>query len=143
MASYLVDLSQRWIVYKTWLADNVGLTNDALHVHGGLLILVLTALIIRRRPDSILCWSIVLIAELFNEYSDIHGEAPGEATINAGLHDVYNTMFWPTVLLLTGWLLFPKRAKRIPVVENTDEPAEHGPSSGDLTDQSLKQPSAV
>jgi hypothetical protein len=133
MYEYLVETAQRWIAYKTWLVDHVGVTNDALHVHGGLLILFVTALILRKRPDSILCWLAVFIAELFNEYADIRGHAAGEATINAGLHDIYNTMFWPSIILLTGWLLFPKRIKPI-APQSVDDMSQ----SSDLPDQPLK-----
>lgn len=111
MAEYFAAWVQSWIHYKTWLVENIGLTNDALHVHGALLIVCVSALCLRIRPDNIICWIIVMVAELFNEYADIRGVAPGEATINAGLHDIYNTMFWPTILVIFGRLLFPPRMK--------------------------------
>lgn len=111
MTEYLAAWIQSWIQYKTWLVENVGLTNDALHVHGALLIVCVSALFLRIRPDNIICWLIVMVAELFNEYADIRGVAPGEATMNAGLHDIYNTMFWPTILVIFGRLLFPPRTK--------------------------------
>lgn len=133
MVDYLIETAQRWIEYKTWLVDHIGITNDALHVHGGLLILFLTAFILRKRPDNLLCWLVVLMAELFNEFADIRGEAPGEATINAGLHDIYNTMFWPSIIVLTGWILFPKRQKL-----TGSHSVEDVPQSSDLADQPLK-----
>jgi hypothetical protein len=55
------------------------------------------------------CWLIVFLAELFNEYADLRGSAPGEATMDAALHDIYNTMFWPTVILILGRFLFPRK----------------------------------
>ena len=109
MESYLAEAVSRWIGWKTWLVDHVGLTNDAMHIHIALLIMMTTAVILRKRPDSFLPWLAVLIAELFNEYADLVGDAPGEATIKASLHDIYNTMFWPTLLLLIGRWLFPHR----------------------------------
>jgi len=33
------------------------------------------------------------MAELFNEYAALRGRAKGEATLNASLHDLSNTMF--------------------------------------------------
>jgi hypothetical protein len=83
MQERLQILAEQWIGYKTRLVDFVGLTNDAMHVHGSILILFVSAIILRRRPDSIWCWLIVLAAELFNEYADLKGVAPGEATIDA------------------------------------------------------------
>jgi hypothetical protein len=128
MQDYVQQLVEYWIGYKIRLLDAVGLTNDAMHIHGSLLILFGSAIILRRRPDSIWCWLIVLVAELFNEYADLQGQGPGEATINAAMHDLYNTMFWPTIILILGWFMFP-RAKKSDA--KTDR-------SGDFADQPFK-----
>lgn len=132
MQEKLVELADLWIGYKMWLVENVGLTNDAMHVHAAFLLMLVSAIILRRRPDSIWCWLVVLIAELFNEYADMKGVAPGEATIQASLHDIYNTMFWPTIFLLLGRFLFPPRKK-----EKKVEDAQV--VSGDLADQPFEE----
>lgn len=129
----LQQLAEQWIDYKIWLIETVGLTNDAMHVHGSLLILCVSAILLRRRPDSPWCWIIVFIAELFNEYADLRGLAPGEATLDASLHDLYNTMFWPTIILILGRFLFPRRRKDLSAA---------APSS-DLPHQPLEQPATV
>ena len=134
MQDRLQILAEHWVSYKIWLIETVGLTNDAMHVHGSLLILCVSALVLRRRPDSPWCWLIVFIAELFNEYADLRGAAAGEATIDAALHDVYNTMFWPTMLLILGRALFPRK-KATPV-----RPAA---ISSDLPHQPLEQATPV
>lgn len=131
MQTEILQLAERWIGYKIWLIEKVGLTNDAMHVHGSLLILVVSSILLRRRADSLWCWIIVLIAELFNEYADLRGLAPGEATLDASLHDLYNTMFWPTIILILGRFLFPRRTP----------PAQ--PVSSDLAHQPLEQPATV
>jgi hypothetical protein len=59
--------------------------------------------------------------------------APGEATMDAALHDIYNTMFWPTVIVLFGRLLFPHK--------NLAE--TKAPTSGDLPDQAFEKPTAI
>lgn len=134
MNEKLQSLAELWIGYKTRLIDFVGLTNDAMHVHGSIMILFVSAIILRRRPDSIWCWIIVFVAELFNEFADLKGVAPGEATIEAAIHDLYNTMFWPTVILILGRFLFPPRAKV----------TKEGPKrSGNLADQSFEEPATV
>lgn len=134
MNEKLQTLAELWIGYKTRLVDFVGLTNDAMHIHGSILILFVSAIVLRRRPDSIWCWLIVFVAELFNEYADLKGLAPGEATIDAAIHDLYNTMFWPTIILLLGRLLFPRRVKG----SNEDKA-----QSGNLADQPFEQPAPV
>ena len=126
MQEQLQHLAELWIGYKFRLIEYVGLSNDAMHVHGSILILFVSAIILRRRPDSVFCWLVVLAAELFNEYADLKGLAPGEASIDAGIHDVYNTMFWPTLILLLGRFLFPSARK---------EQALACANSSDLADQ--------
>lgn len=124
MQDRLQILAEHWVSYKIWLIETGGLTNDAMHIHGSLLILCLSALVLRRRPDSPWCWLIVLIAELFNEYADLRGSAPGEATIDAALDDIYNTMFWPTVTLILGRLLFARKKADLimPTAPSSDLP---------------------
>ena len=134
MNEKLQSLAELWIGYKTRLAEFVGLTADAMHVHSSILILFVSAIILRRRPDSIWCWLIVFAAELFNEYADLEGFAPGEATVDAAVHDLYNTMFWPTIILVLGRFLFPPREKKL-------EPAND--DSRDLADEPLEQPTSV
>ncbi len=133
MSEWLQQLAELWIGYKTQLVGFVGLTNDAMHVHGSILILFVSAIILRRRPDSIWCWLIVFAAELFNEYADLKGQAPGEASIDASLHDLYNTMLWPTILLVAGRFLFPRAQKRTPERRQ----------SGDFADQAFEKPTAI
>ena len=134
MQDRLQLLAEHWVSYKIWLIETVGLTNDAMHVHGSLLILCVSALILRRRPDSLWCWLIVFVAELFNEYADLRGAAPGEATMDAAYHDIYNTMFWPTVILILGRFLFPRRKKDV---------AGLAAPSGDLSQKPLEQAASV
>jgi hypothetical protein len=134
MQDRLQLLAEHWVSYKIWLIETVGLTNDAMHIHGALLILCVSALVLRRRPDSPWCWLIVCIAELFNEYADLRGAAAGEATIDAALHDVYNTMFWPTGLLILGRALFPREQAT---------PVSPAAISSDLPHQPLEQATSV
>lgn len=127
-------VAELWIGYKTRLVEYVGLTNDAMHVHGSILIMFGSAILLRRRPDSIWCWLIVLAAELFNEFADLKGLAPGEASMKASIHDLYNTMFWPTVMVILGRFLFPPPRKK-PLPEVTE--------SSDLADEAFKEPAPV
>lgn len=133
MQEKLQQLAELWIDYKMRLVEYVGLTNDAMHIHGSILILFVSAVILRRRPDSFWCWIIVFAAELFNEYADLRGLAPGEASIDASLHDLYNTMFWPSIILVLGRFLFPPRkikqkSAAIASGDFADQSFEHSPS---------------
>jgi hypothetical protein len=138
MQGKLQTIAELWIGYKTRLVDYVGLTNDAMHIHGSILILFVSAIILRRRPDSIWCWLIVLIAELFNEFADLKGLAPGEASMDASVHDLYNTMLWPTVILILGRFLFPPRQKA-----QKPETQDSGDLADQATDETGKQTPAI
>ncbi len=131
--SIQVQIADGIIAAKIWLYKNLGVHDDALHVHLSLLILFTAAIILRRRADSIWCWLVVFFAQLLNEYADITGDAAGEGTIKAAFEDFYTTLFWPTVILLFGRLLFPK-----PPAANINQSG-----SSDLPDQSFKQPPSV
>ena len=139
MLQHINDLAAYWLEWKQWIVGVVGVTNDALHIHGSLLLLFVSALILRKRPDNIWSWLFVFGLELFNEYADLHGQTPGEASMTAGLHDIYNTMFWPTLILLFGWFIFPRRKKDI----TTEEPQINEPPSGDLADQFFEKPTSI
>ena len=134
MQDKIQQLAELWIGYKIRLIEKVGLTNDAMHVHGSLLILFVSAVLLRRRPDSLWCWLIVLVAELFNEYADLRGEAPGEASLDASLHDLYNTMFWPTIILVLGRFLFPRVKLKA---------TRASPQSSELAHQPLEQATTI
>ena len=139
MLQHINDLAAYWLEWKQWIVGVVGVTNDALHIHGSLLLLFISALMLRRRPDNIWSWLFVFGLELFNEYADLHGQTPGEASMTAGLHDVYNTMFWPTLILLFGWFIFPRRKKEI----TAKEPQIKEPPSGDLADEFFEKPTSI
>lgn len=133
MNAVLQNMVEYWVGQKMRLVEAVGLTNDAMHIHGSLLILFVAALVLRRRPDSVWCWFIVFLAELFNEYADLRGLAPGEATMDAALHDIYNTMFWPTIIVIFGRLLFPRK----------NVIGTKAGESSDLADQTFEKPTAI
>ena len=134
MQEILQQLAERWIAYKIRLIDYVGLSNDAMHIHMSLLLLFVSAILLRRRPDSLWCWLVVLGAEMFNEYADLSGSASGEASIEAALHDLYNTMFWPTIIVVLGRFLFPRRLKVTPPDSS---------ASSNLPDQPFKESATV
>jgi len=99
-----------WTFDKMQIATWTGLADDTLHTHAGLLILVLAAFVLRRAPWHWLPWLTALVAELANEAWDLLQPfyPTDEGNIPASLHDIWVTMLWPTVILLT----FPILARR-------------------------------
>ena len=92
-----------WITFKTELA-HLTVAKDALHIYAALAVQVCAALLLRKPLSSALPWLAVLAAELANETLDVLLDTTEphlqQWQIDGAVHDVLNTMFLPTVLLL-------------------------------------------
>jgi hypothetical protein len=99
-SSTLADVAQWWGQEKTWLSQVLGLSPDALHVHVSILVMLAAAVVWRRRMDRLLPWVTVFVLEIVNELLDLSAPPNGESNVQASLHDIYNTMFLPTVILV-------------------------------------------
>jgi hypothetical protein len=97
---WLSGLAQSWGAEKQWLSHMLGLSPDALHVHVSIAIMLGAAIVWRRRMDHLLPWATVFVLELLNEFLDLSAPPTAENAFHASLHDVYNTMFLPTLVLL-------------------------------------------
>ena len=87
---------------KSVLVSVSELPRDALHVHEGLSIFLFSAFVWRRFLGSVALWLIVLwlalIIEVIGMGNDIMNL--GRWLWGASFKDIFNTLFWPTVLLL-------------------------------------------
>jgi hypothetical protein len=103
-----------WTYDKVRIGELTGLPDDALHINAGMLILVLAALALRRWPWHWSAWLVVLVAETANEaYDLLQPYYPAdEGNIRASLHDLWLTMLWPTIILVTFPLFARLWAKR-------------------------------
>jgi len=90
--------------FKDLISQYTGLERDALHIHLALFVYLLAALLFRRSPRSPLPWLVVFGIELANEAHDlwVNWGAPWSWSLGEGAKDLWNTMLWPTVLLLVG-----------------------------------------
>lgn len=70
-------------------------------------VLFLTALVFRRPLRSLIPWLAVLVVAVLLEMGDLRDNlmTMGHWDWASSLHDVVNTLFWPTVL----WLLARRR----------------------------------
>ena len=104
-----------WIYWKTYLSLWLDVTDDVLHIHVGLIILVAAALVLRRAPWDWRPWLVVVVVEAANELYDVFQTAyvTDEGNWSAAWHDFWLTMLWPTVILLA----FPWLARRVRPVE--------------------------
>ncbi|MCM8731995.1 hypothetical protein ACFO8O_13600 [Hephaestia sp. GCM10023244] len=108
---YLADIARSWGQAKLWLSDATGLSPDALHVHVSILAMLTGAVLWRRRMDHPLPWLSVLVLEIANEALDLSTPIGGENSLHASMHDILNTMFLPTVILIC--LRFTRRWRRV------------------------------
>jgi|SRR5687768_13552549 hypothetical protein len=83
---------------KAALVSFSGATEDLLHVHAGLLIFVVAALVLRRKMRSPIPLALVAFFAVLNEVFDML--AGGSHRALEPYVDIANTMFWPTVLFL-------------------------------------------
>jgi hypothetical protein len=95
MTGFIIDL-------KLWAVAATGLSKDALHVHLSLIILLATAVWTKRPLSSPVPWLVVLAAALVGESFDYLAEPRPAVWRDRAIHDLVNTMFWPTALLLLG-----------------------------------------
>ena len=102
--------------FKILLSEWMALDKDALHIHAALFLYFGAMLALRRSPRSVLPWLIVFAAEVANEGYDLwQQQADGEPPRPAeGLKDFWNTMLWPSALLLLGRWLAPAEAQAPP-----------------------------
>jgi hypothetical protein len=90
---------------KLIIVSATGLSKDALHIHVGMAIYLALIVFIRRYPFYT-GWAVVLMLACAGEWLDARDDIAtfGYWRWEASVHDVSNTLFWPTVLTL-GWML--------------------------------------
>lgn len=124
---------QDFQILKANIVEATGLGKDALHVYVGLAVFLTVRLLWRWRGGWLLAWLAAVTLAIFVEWLDMRALA-GASPIKpdaAHWHDIWNTMFWPTVLLLIGRWLHPG-VNFLPSAV-----------SDDLADQPFKEPPAV
>lgn len=122
----MVELAAAYQQLKLWLIDGTGLGKDALHIDFGLALFLAVRLIWRRRGGWLIAWFAVLVMACGGEWIDLQAEIVRSAIQPdaAHWHDIWNTMFWPTVLLFVGRWLQPSGQPARPAVDGSGEDAE-------------------
>lgn len=106
---------------KSWLVSASGLDKDALHIYAGMGLFLLVRLLYRRRGGWVIAWLAVVAMACGGEWLDLIAEGK-KGVIQpdaAHWHDIWNTAFWPTILLLVSrWL--PRPAARPDATSDED-----------------------
>lgn len=100
MTAHIVQLAETSASAKRALEQSLGMTDDLLHVHVGLALFVLAALVTRRRMRSWWSLGIVAVFAVANEVIDYFSAGPWSLWWSA--MDVVNTVLWPLVLFLVA-----------------------------------------
>lgn len=110
----LIELASLFEARKMSVIEATGLDKDALHIYFGMTLFLFVRLAWRRRGGWFVAWLAALAMACGGEWLDITAEASVNAIQPdpAHWHDIWNTMFWPTILLLVGCWLQPKAAAR-------------------------------
>lgn len=117
---------------KLLVQEFTGLAKDALHVYAGLSMFIIVRLLWRWRGGWIIAWAAAVALACGAEWLDILAEANGGSLLKPDpehWHDIWNTSFWPSVLLLVGPWLAPAKKSSVPA-ENQ--------MSGDLADHAFQ-----
>lgn len=93
-----MEFVERYSTLKNELSAYTGAQEGLLHVHFGLVIFVVTALLLRRRMRSPWPLLAVVFFALANEVIDYVGPEPWP--VAGSVWDVINTIFWPLILFL-------------------------------------------
>ena len=98
--------------FKHLLVEATSLSKDALHIYVGLGVMLLVVILFKKSLRDWRPLAAVAVASIAGELWDIvdtlgHGGTP---RWNANWKDVWNTMFWPTVLF--GLARFTRILKR-------------------------------
>jgi hypothetical protein len=116
MAAHAAIVETSWYqAAKLFLVATLGLSKDALHVHVGLGVFLLAALIFRRPLSSPIPVAAVILAALAGETLDMWDDVRslGYWRWQASVGDVVNTIFWPLVLwALARWRATEDRSAR-------------------------------
>lgn len=96
MIKTLLAYAERYSAAKRALGQSLGISDNLLHVHVGLAIFVVTALLLRRRMRSPWPLAVVAVFAVLNEAVDYLIPRTSDFSV----FDVLNTIFWPMVLFL-------------------------------------------
>lgn len=97
-----------------WIGDGTGLPDTLLHIHAGMLVLLVARVVSGRSLGSFVPLSVVALAEGANEVMD--RLQFGSWRWPDTLSDLANTLFWPAIICLAVRLrpLVGRRRGRLP-----------------------------
>jgi hypothetical protein len=112
---------------KIAIMEATGLAQDALHIYVGVGAFLLARYAFGNwRWSGPVAWLIVAVFAILGEMLDYTGDGNFWAllSVDAHSHDIINTLFWPTILLLFGTVVFSRKPPVLPA--STDQSVDQG-----------------
>jgi hypothetical protein len=87
---------------KHYIVEHLGLAKDALHIYVALIVFFGCCLLFKWKAGQWKPWAAVLAAALLGEAWDLRDSVVYHTRVSLGgnVHDIWNTMLVPTVLML-------------------------------------------
>ena len=106
----LIEIAALFEARKFSVVEATGLDKDALHIYFGMALFLTVRILWRWRGGWVAAWFAVLAMACAGEWLDVTAELSRSAIQPdaAHWHYIWNTIFWPTILLLVGRWLQPK-----------------------------------
>lgn len=92
-----MDIPGLYLSWINWIGDGTGLPDSILHIHAGMIVLLVARVLSGRSLGSFIPFAFVVVAEFGNEFLDYLNF--GWRTADT-LTDLANTFFWPFVISL-------------------------------------------
>jgi hypothetical protein len=101
----LIEPGTTWLQEaKTWVIMHAGLEKDALHVYLALILVFGSAHFfrwgLRSWKPPVLVFAFAMAGEVWDIRDGLMTSVPLQLSIPASVHDIWNTMFWPLVILV-------------------------------------------
>lgn len=100
---------QWWMNTKLYVEHSITFSSDSLHVMGGVVVLIGTAILLRKPLSSIWPWLVVLALACLNEFIDLQFPQWPDPAMNyaESAKDLILSMALPTLILFAA-RLFPR-----------------------------------
>lgn len=97
-----------WYKSKRWVGEELGMSNDLMHVHFGLCAFLLIVVLLRNfRFGWVIAWLVVAALQLANELVDagVWITWTGRPNWVELTKDFFWTLWWPTILVVVYYIL--------------------------------------
>ena len=129
-----MNIREAYAHFVHWIGDGTGVSDALLHVHGGMLVLLVARLVTRRSLATPIPFAVVCVAALVKEILDrIYHDSWRWADTSL---DILNTLLWPFVLMV-GLRIRRSREGRAMAHAGADQPGD-----GSKSEQYEREPGA-